>query len=170
MNLGNTQLEFKIEKALRLLTEFMPADEDRKKPILMHALRVGMSLYERGYSEDVVIAGFLHDIIEWAESPEKFIREEFGQKVFDIIKANTKDRSIEDLHERRKDYVERCVKVGVEALIVKTADTLDSYNFYQATNVPDEIERSQEIGNLLLDSVPDGVEDPIFDQLKSIVV
>lgn len=64
MNLGNKELELTFERAVKLLTLHMPVGEDRKKPILMHAIRVGLYLYEHDYSPDVVIAGLLHDILE----------------------------------------------------------------------------------------------------------
>jgi len=165
MNIGKNQLELKIEKAVSLLVEYMPVGKERKKPILMHALRVGMYLYDNDYSEDVVLAGFLHDIIEWTDSPKELLGDEFGQHVLDIVLANTKDRSIEDKQERRKDYIERCVQVGQDALIVKAADTIDSYNFYQATENQGEIERSVDIAKLLNKT---GVDDQIFSELKNI--
>jgi (p)ppGpp synthase/HD superfamily hydrolase len=166
MNLGDKQLEIKFEKAVRLLCDYSSIDEGRKKSILMHALRVGMYLYENDYQEDVVISGLLHDIIEWADCPEDLVQKEFGQRVLDIIKANTKDREIEDVDTRRADYVNRCAQVGKEALIVKAADVLDSHGFYRATNNTDELQRSKTIAKLVLSVLPDGVADPIFKKLE----
>ena len=51
MNLGNNDLELKFEKAVKLLCESMPVGEARKKPLLMHVLRVAMYLYDRDYSD-----------------------------------------------------------------------------------------------------------------------
>jgi (p)ppGpp synthase/HD superfamily hydrolase len=61
------ELNIKFEKAVRLLVEHLPFSEDNsKKPRLFHAIRVGVYLYEQGYSENIVLAGILHDAIEWA--------------------------------------------------------------------------------------------------------
>jgi len=58
-------LNLKFEKAVRLLVEYMPhSDADSRKPILFHDIRVGVYLYENGYSENIVLAGVLHDAIE----------------------------------------------------------------------------------------------------------
>jgi len=58
-------LNLKFEKAVRLLVEYMPpSDTDSRKPILFHDIRVGVYLYENGYSENIVLAGVLHDAIE----------------------------------------------------------------------------------------------------------
>lgn len=168
MNLGNKPLELKIERTVQLLCEYMPAGQDRKKPILMHAFRVGMYLYEHNYSEEVVLAGLLHDTLEWTDFPKDLILKEFGQKVLDITIANTQDRSLEGKTEQWKDMVIRCAKLGKEALIVKTVDTLDSYDFYRSVDNPSEIERSIDIGKFILQNIPSGINDPIFERLKDL--
>lgn len=167
-NLGNTEIELKFEKAVQLLCRYMPVGEERKKPLLMHALRVGMYLYERNYSATVVLGGLLHDLLEWTESPDDLVRTEFGDEVYAIVKANTKDRKIADPVERRREYIERCVVVGEDALIVKAADTLDSYRFYTSANNPDELKRSVDIAKTILEKLPADMSDPIFDELKRI--
>ncbi|MFH1142231.1 MAG: HD domain-containing protein [Candidatus Uhrbacteria bacterium] len=165
MNLSNQQLEQKFERAVKLLCDHLPVGQERKKPLLMHCFRVGIYLYENDYSEDVVVAGLLHDMIEWTDCPEKEIRDEFGQKVFDIVLANTKNRDIKDVDQRRKDYVDRCVEVGDDALIVKAADVIDSYKYYQATENQIETERSVVIAKLIVEK---GLTDKIIKELEQI--
>lgn len=167
-NLGNTELELKFEKTVQLLCKYMPVGKERRKPLLMHTLRVGMYLYERNYSSDIVLAGLLHDILEWTESPDETIQDEYSNNVYAIVKANTKDRGIVDPVERRREYIDRCVAVGKDALIVKAADTLDSYRFYTSVNNPEEVSRSVDIAKTILEKLPIDVDDPIFDELKRI--
>ncbi len=168
MNLGNISVELKFEKAVKLLCEYMPVGEERKKPLVIHALRVGMYLYEHNYSADIVLAGLLHDILEWTESLDEVVRSEYGDHVYAIVKANTKDRRIADSVERRREYIDRCVAVGKDALVVKAADTLDSYHFYTATNNPDEIARGVDIAKTILEKLPNDFNDPIFTQLEKL--
>lgn len=168
MNLENKELERKFEKALSLLCQYMPVGEERKKPLLMHSLRVGMYLYERAYSSDIVIAGLLHDILEWTEGPEDLLKKEFGENVYTIVKANTKNRQIEDPAERRREYIDRCIQVGEEALIVKAADTLDSYRFYQTVGDPEEMKRSMDIVKTILEKLPEGFKDDIFKEIEQV--
>jgi guanosine-3',5'-bis(diphosphate) 3'-pyrophosphohydrolase len=168
MNLGNKELERRFEHAVRLLSRYMPDDPSRRKPIVMHALRVGMFLYEKDYSEHVVLAGFMHDIVEWTDCPPELVSKTFGQRVLDIVQANTKDRSIEDPVERRADYVKRCAELGEDALIVKAADALDSYRFYKSVGDVSESERSMSIAKLVLEIKTDEMKDPIFDELKTL--
>jgi len=168
MNLGNITLENKCEKAVRLLSQYAPAEENRKKPILMHALRVGMYLYEHNYAEDVVLAGLLHDTIEWTDCSAKLIQDTFGPHILAIVLANTKDRGIENEVERQKDLINRCLIVGKDALIVKAADTLDSYSFYESTNNQEEIQRAIIIGKVILGNLPSTMQDPLFEKLHAL--
>ena len=166
MNLGNKHLELAFERAVQLLTQSMPVGIDRKKPVLMHSLRVGMYLYEQNYSEAVVIGGLLHDMVKWTESPKERITDEFGQSVFEIVMANTKDRSIEDKADERRDMVKRCAEYGKDALIVKAADTLDSLIFYRSVQNDEEIEYCLSIIKLIQEYLVDEMQDPMFDRIR----
>lgn len=170
MNLANKHLELNFERAIQLLVESMPIGIDRKKPILMHSIRVGMYLYDRNYSSDVVIAGLLHDMIEWTKSPKEKILEVFGQTVFDIVLANTKDRSINEKAQERRDMVKRCVECGKDAMIVKAADALDSLVYYQSANNSEEIQYCLNVIILIQEHLPEEMQDPIFDQIRQIKI
>lgn len=166
MNIGNITLDLEMEMAVRLLAEYLPSSEGRRKPILMHNLRVGFYLYERGSVREVVLGGLLHDVFEFSEMAVKLVDDTFGKEVQEIVSANTQDDSIEDKTKKWKDMVDRCVEAGEKACIVKTADVLDSLAFYRTAENASEIERSIKIGTYLLERLPDGMEDPIFARLK----
>ncbi len=53
----------------------------QRKPALMHALRVGMYLYGREYSREIILAGFLHDAFEWAGIDRDILQSEFGDEI-----------------------------------------------------------------------------------------
>lgn len=91
---------------------------------MFHDIRVGVYLYENGYSEDVVLAGVLHDAIEWSGADEQLLRDEFGDNVVCLIFSNTKDDTIVDKVEKTNELIQHCVQNGQDALIVKTNDLL----------------------------------------------
>ena len=159
--------EEKYKKAIDLLRSNLDENFGKNRPLLPHLLRIGRYLHENGYSEDIVNAGLLHDSLEWTGISEERIREEFSARVLDIVRANTKDRSIEDPIERRRDYVLRCADVGIDALIVKAADALDSFSYYSEAGNEKEIERSMNIASLILKHV-DADQDDIFLKLRRI--
>ena len=101
-----------------------------EKPTLFHGIRVGIYLYTNGYSQDIVIAGFLHDIFEDTSVKEEELIHHFGVEVTRLVSACTKDRKIKDSDERIEELIQRCAQQGENALIVKTADILDSFSYY----------------------------------------
>lgn len=164
----NTSLDIEFEKAVRMLAEHIPiSKEGSRKPILFHDIRVGVSLYRRGYPRDVVLAGILHDAIEWSDISEEMIRKEFGEDVLQVVLANSKSRSIEDPDERIDDMIRRCVETGADALIIKAADTIDSFEHYTKTGNEQELEHHcKPTAEAILRYKPDNFRDPIFDELR----
>ena len=121
-------IDIEFEKAVRMISKYLPVSkESSRKPILFHDIRVGVYLWEKNYSREIILAGLLHDALEFSEISEQMIRDEFGNNVAEIVRACSKDRIIKDLDERIKDLAKRCAEAGKEALIVKAADILDSY-------------------------------------------
>lgn len=166
MNRGNVKLDVEMEMAVRLLAERLPSSEGRRKPILMHNLRVGFYLYDRGHVREVVLGGLLHDVLEFSGVTEGLVGEMFGRDVLEIVSANTQNDIIEDKTKKWQDMVDRCVQAGKPALVVKATDVLDSLAFYRAVENIGEIERSVAIGTYLLERMPKNVKDPIFDELQ----
>src|SRR3990167_7112950 len=107
----STNIQF--EKAVRFLAQYMPiSDEHSQKPRLFHVIRVGVYLYENNYTPDIVLAGILHDALEWTEITEPMLREQFGTNVLKLVRACTKDDSITDKEEKIVELIKRCVRAG----------------------------------------------------------
>ncbi len=160
--------EEKYKRAINLMQQNLKDIVNKNKPLIPHLLRVGKYLYDNKYSETIVNAGLLHDLIEWTDNPKETIKDGFGEEVYNIVLANTKNREIEDPKERQKDYVNRCAVVGKDALIVKSADILDSYRYYSSIKKDKGIERSRTIAKLILEKVGNDT-DPIFNKLREVV-
>ena len=160
-------LNLNFEKAVRLLTTHMPpSDENSRKPVLFHDIRVGFYLYENGYAQDVVLAGVLHDASEWSKANEKMLRDEFGDNVVKLVLASTKDDSITDKEEKTNELIKRCVQNGQDALIVKVADILDSFKWYSSQDNKNELQYCMRNANAIFRFKPDNFDDKIFDELK----
>jgi guanosine-3',5'-bis(diphosphate) 3'-pyrophosphohydrolase len=109
------------------------------KPVLKHSLAVGQILEKFKYSENIIIAGYLHDIIEDTNIKPELIQKKFGIKILRLIELNTFDISIKEKIESYKELFSRCKK-NKSALIVKTADLLDNSHYccYQNDGKPNE--------------------------------
>lgn len=165
----SNSLSIKFEKAIRILAEHLPSsDENSRKPIMFHDIRVGVYLYENGYSEDIVLAGVLHDMIEWSKIDKELLRSEFGDNVVKLILANTKDDSISDKTEKTNELIKRCVQNGQDALIVKAADIIDSFKWYFLQNNEDQLKNHCfKNAEDIFKFKPEDFDDKIFNELKS---
>lgn len=149
------------------MSQYLPVSEEgSRKPILFHDIRVGLYLYEQGYSKEIVLAGLLHDMLEWSGANEEMLRQEFGDRITKLVRANTKDDSIVDKIEKTHELVQRCIAAGQEALIIKAADTLDSYKWYSSQNNTQELEYCARNAKAILDLKPGDFDDNVFEELK----
>lgn len=160
----NRETDILCEKAIKFLAEHISyAEQNSRKPRLMHAMRVGMYLYERKYDNEVVVAGFLHDTIEWDGVSAGVIKDAFGENIMSIVLANTKDRDAENII---IDMIKRCITCGKNALIVKTADIIDSFNWYTAQNNTEELtQHCLRTAQVIMQYKPENWQGDVFEEL-----
>ncbi|MCA9391646.1 HD domain-containing protein, partial [candidate division WWE3 bacterium] len=108
------------------------------KPVILHSVRVGAYLYNRGYSTNIVVVGFLHDVVEDSGATLDEVEITFGEEVAQLVAANSFDSTITDKVKRYQDTYERLVTTGRDALIVKAADILDNLPYYRIAENGDE--------------------------------
>jgi hypothetical protein len=83
-----------------------------------------------------------------------------------LLDQSTKD-TIEDKEEKTNELIKRCVQTGQDALIVKTADIIDSFKWYFGQNNQDELQYCLRNANAILKFKPADFNDKIFDELKN---
>ena len=131
--------DIEIENAINFLVKNIIATGNNPKPVILHSIRVGMSLLKLNYPKEVIIAGILHDIIEDSLVNSNMVFEKFGSRIAELVLGNSFNKNIENLEDRYKDLFSRCLLRGRSALIVKTADIYDNLSFfiYAAKNFED---------------------------------
>lgn len=120
-----------IESAISFLVKSINTSGHNTKPVIIHSIRVAMYLYEKNQSVDVIIAALLHDVVEDTKIPIDEIRSKFGDKVANLVFANTFKSEIEDYEQRYSETFQRTIKAGFEATLIKAADLLDNSYYYQ---------------------------------------
>lgn len=126
--------QIQIERAIILAGSKYATLHHLIQPTLLHAIRVGSWLYFHGYETNIVIAGFIHDIIEDTDITEQDIREDFGEEVANIVIANTQNANITENRIRNDELIKRCLETSEKASIIKAADILDNYKYYVDLN------------------------------------
>lgn len=97
-------------------------------PYIIHPLTVGLILAKAGASEEVIIAGILHDTIEDSIAEKKvskeMIEEIFGNKVMNLVLSVTEpDRSL-PWEERKQEALEHIQSFSEDSLLLKSADVI----------------------------------------------
>ena len=114
-----------IEKAYRLMLS-AHGQQTRKtddSPYVVHPLMVAKKLARLGFSDAVIAAAMVHDVLEDTEVDEKTLRQELGDKVVDIILPLSENKSLE-WQERKKIYIEKVKNASVETKAVAIADKI----------------------------------------------
>jgi guanosine-3',5'-bis(diphosphate) 3'-pyrophosphohydrolase len=94
------------------------------RPFIDHPTAVAERLLEHRYSDDVLAAALLHDVIEKSEVESATVHERFGETVAGLIDALTEDETIDDYEERKAEHRQRVATAGPEALAIFAADKL----------------------------------------------
>lgn len=123
-----------IQKAINLATE-KHQDQFRKGdklPYIVHPFSVAWMLADAGETEEVVVAGLLHDILEDVPGYSyEQMKQEFGERVATIVKdvSEDKDPNVESderatWEERKQKYLDHLRNASNGALCVSVADKI----------------------------------------------
>jgi (p)ppGpp synthase/HD superfamily hydrolase len=91
-------------------------------PFVTHPIEVACLLHEAGYSDDVVAAGVLHDVIEDTDASLADLEQRFGANVAALVAAVSDDPSIEDDAKRKAALRDQVARAGECAGAVFAAD------------------------------------------------
>jgi (p)ppGpp synthase/HD superfamily hydrolase len=91
-------------------------------PFVTHPVEVACLLHEAGYSDEVVAAGVLHDVLEDTDAELSEIEAQFGPQVAELVAAVSDDPAIEDRAERKAALRRQVARAGECAAAVFAAD------------------------------------------------
>lgn len=115
-----------LDRAIRFAAEAhcgQMRKTDPTVPYIYHPFLVGLVLRRAGFSKDIVIAGFLHDVLEDTETTAREVERRFGKRVRGLVEAVSEDKSLE-WEERKSRYHQRVMRGGVGVRAVAAADKL----------------------------------------------
>jgi (p)ppGpp synthase/HD superfamily hydrolase len=119
------QIRLAIDTAARAYDGQRRKDQ-QTTPVISHPFGVAMILSQYpDISEDTIIAGLLHDVIEDVD-PMTYssddIRNDFGEDVLEIVQQVSDDPHIKDWQLRKQAYLRELETARTEALMVSAAD------------------------------------------------
>lgn len=101
-------------------------------PYIVHPFEVGHILTLEGAEEDIVCAGFLHDVLEDTSVTFEELEHFFGRRIATIVDENSEDKGLS--WEERKTHTVLYLKseISPEARLVACADKLSNIRSIQA--------------------------------------
>ena len=145
-------------------------------PYISHPFSVGMILSRVGCTEDVIVAGILHDTVEDTDITLEYIRENFGEKVAAIVEGCSEPDKSLSWEERKEHTLEYLRTAPLEVLLVACADKLHNIRSISSEyckigdNVWERFKRGREKQEWyyrgLVESLCCGMEDSIFQEFK----
>jgi hypothetical protein len=123
----------RIQEALQFATETHEIHQKQKRkgkeiPFITHPLTVGLILARAGASENVIVAGILHDTIEDSSPEHKVTRtiiaERFGHDVAELVDSVTETNKHLPWEERKRQALAHIETFSHDSLLVKSADVL----------------------------------------------
>ena len=99
---------------------------DPEKPMIIHPINVAHILKQYGFDENVVAAGYLHDVVEDTKYEINDIEEKFGCDVASLVYgASEPDKSL-SWEERKKHTIEEVKKLDLRHKAVICADKISN--------------------------------------------
>lgn len=125
----------KIQKAIKFAAKThnhyqQQVRKGKDIPYITHPLTVGMILSLAKASEDVIVAGILHDTIEDSIDEKKvtleMIEERFGKEVLKLVLSVTEQDKSLSWERRKAEALEHIKHFSHEAVLVKSADVISN--------------------------------------------
>jgi (p)ppGpp synthase/HD superfamily hydrolase len=109
-------------------------------PFILHPVAVVQVLAASGASEDVICAGYLHDVVEDSPVTLETIEAAFGARVAELVAAVTERKALPWL-KRKREVIARLETADDDVLLLKGADLL--------VNVTDVVLDHAELGDAI---------------------
>ncbi len=170
----------KLDKAIKFATmahKSQMRKTDSDLPYSYHVMSVGFLLLKAGFSDDVVIAGILHDVIEDCGVTKEEITNLFGENVAYIVSSVSEDKTI-GLEIRKQEYMNHVMNGSDEVKAVFAADKICNVH-----NLLDLLEKGEDLskyfkrdtGTVILkyvnyvDSLKSVWNHELVEELKSVI-
>lgn len=171
----NKKLDLAIEFASRAHKDQL-RKTDKDLPYIYHPVSVGFILKNAGFSDDVVIAGILHDVAEDCGVEIGEIKNIFGESISYIVDCVSENKD-DSWEKRKEDYHNRIMNSSDDVKAVSSADKL--HNMY---NILDLLEKGLDLNDFFkkdtnttidkyvkfVNSLDEVWKHPLVEELKTV--
>ncbi|MFQ5709934.1 MAG: HD domain-containing protein [bacterium] len=150
-------------------------------PYIVHPLRVAKLLLDRGCSEEMAVAGVLHDTLEDTPVTSKDLRTHFGEEVARLVEAASEPDKSDTWENRKQHTIETLKTAPLEVLWLVCADKLDNVRsireeqtrlgdaVWSKFNRPRDKQKwyYESLANLFLNRVDSKTDNSLFMEFKN---
>ena len=146
-------------------------------PYISHPAMVGTILARAGFSEQAIIAGVLHDVIEDTPFRYEDIEQRFGTEVADLVQHVSEDKTLPHL-ERKQLYLSNLETAPLDALAVSMADSMANlmslsigHHVYQLKvegNYKNAVASLLKYGGLKIEIISRRLRHPLIEEWRAV--
>ena len=96
------------------------------KPMIMHPISVGNLLEDYGYDDEIIAAGYLHDVVEDTKYTIEDIQNEFGEKVANLVMGASEPNKTLSWEERKEHTIKETKTLPLANKLVICADKINN--------------------------------------------
>ena len=118
-----------IERALMFATVVHNGQvrkAEPNKPLIMHPIGVAQILNENGADDNLIAAGFLHDVVEDTKYKIEHIEKYFGKDIAHLVDVATDKNKDKSWEERRKITIQSVKELSLREKMLITADKINN--------------------------------------------
>jgi (p)ppGpp synthase/HD superfamily hydrolase len=117
-----------VARAHELATEAHEGQrrKDDGSPYITHPVTVAGLLDDAGFSDEMIAAALLHDVVEDTDMDSETLQERFGERVAELVAALSEDKDISDYQDRKREHREQVEESGPDAVAIYIADKLSN--------------------------------------------
>jgi len=169
-----------IEKAARIAI-IKHKDQRRKDedfPYIIHPFMVANKLAQNGFSDEVIAAGLVHDVLEDSDTSRHNLAQELGENIVNIVSEVTHDDSL-DWEAIKEKYAKSIENISMEAKAVIVSDKIhNAENIMEAhkrlgSDLWKKFNRGKDkkiwFEELVLQSLKKSWEHPLIDKYESLI-
>lgn len=96
------------------------------KPMIMHPISVGNLLEDYGYDDEIIAAGYLHDVVEDTKYTIEDIQNEFGKKIANLVMGASEPDKTLSWEERKEHTIKETKTLPLANKLVICADKINN--------------------------------------------
>lgn len=114
-----------------------------------HPIAVAALLRDQGCDETVIVAAYLHDVVEKTKVESDEIRERFGPRVAEIVDALTEDPAVDGYAERKRALRAQVMAAGHVPTLIYAADRVANLRDWRSVSPERRPEIADRLGTKL---------------------